>query len=328
MQTSLRNADRPSALQNRRLLTWIIGFTALAVVGIVFGKGYQLFQATMVLSYAISLLGLNILTGHNGQISLGHGAFYALGAYTAAILLSRSTGVPYWAVIPAAAIVGFVAGYLFGWPALRLEGLYLALATFALSVAVPQLLKHRYLEEWTGGVQGIALAKPEAPFGWSISPDQWLFIFALMVTAIVFWLAQNLLHSGSGRAMRAIRDQALAAEAVGINIKSVKATTFGVSAACTALGGALSALAVQFVAPDSFSMFLSITLLVGMVVGGVGTLWGSLIGAVFILLVPTVAEQISKSAPFAVYGIILILCVYAMPGGAMGWIERIRQRWT
>lgn len=326
MEISSRLPKPPSAFQGRRLIIWLSALTIIAVAGVVFGKGYQLFQATMVLSYAISLLGLNILTGHNGQISLGHGAFYALGAYTAAILLSSDTGVPYWAVLPLAAIIGFVVGYLFGWPALRLEGLYLALATFALGVAVPQLLKYRYFEGWTGGVQGLALEKPKAPFGWTLTPDQWLFAFALGVTAVVFWLAHNLIGSGTGRAMRAIRDHSLAAEAVGIDIKSVKAATFGVSAACTALGGALSALAVQFVAPDSYSIFFSITLLVGIVVGGVGTLWGSVLGAVFILVVPTVAEQISKSAPFAVYGIILILCVYVMPGGAMGLIDRIRHR--
>ncbi|HEX4233765.1 MAG TPA: branched-chain amino acid ABC transporter permease, partial [Caldimonas sp.] len=117
---------------------------------------YRIFQMTLVLAYSIALLGLNMLTGFNGQISLGHGAFYAIGAYSAAILMDKA-GVPYWATIPVAGAVCFVAGFLFGLPALRLEGLYLALATFALGVAMPQILKHKSIEAWTGGVQGIVI---------------------------------------------------------------------------------------------------------------------------------------------------------------------------
>jgi ABC-type branched-subunit amino acid transport system permease subunit len=212
-------------------------------------EGYVVFQATMVLSYAVALLGLNILTGYNGQISLGHGAFYALGAYTAAILMDRF-GLPYWATIPAAGAVCLVAGVLFGLPALKLEGLYLALATFALGVAMPQLLKYKHLEPWTGGVQGLVLAKPDAPFGLPLTPDQWLYLFALAVAVILFALARNLLHSGAGRAIVAVRDHPLAAQAMGIDNRRYKAGAFGISAMFTGIGGALSAIAVQFVAPD------------------------------------------------------------------------------
>src|SRR6187431_729801 len=141
-------------------------------------SNYRTFQLTLVLVYAIALLGLNILTGYSGQISLGHGAFYALGAYCAAILMDKA-GVPYWATVPAAGAVCFVAGFLFGLPALRLEGLYLALATFALGVAMPQILKHKSLEHWTGGVQGIVIVKPEPPAWAGISQDQWLYFFTL-----------------------------------------------------------------------------------------------------------------------------------------------------
>ncbi|HZV92870.1 MAG TPA: branched-chain amino acid ABC transporter permease, partial [Caldimonas sp.] len=139
---------------------------------------YHLFQLTLVLVYAIALLGLNMLTGFNGQISLGHGAFYAIGAYTAAILMDKA-GMPYWATIPIAGLVCGIAGFLFGLPALRLEGLYLALATFALGVAMPQLLKFHHLEKWTGGVQGIVIPKPEAPLGLPVNADQWLYFFTL-----------------------------------------------------------------------------------------------------------------------------------------------------
>ncbi|MCW5620685.1 MAG: branched-chain amino acid ABC transporter permease, partial [Burkholderiales bacterium] len=127
-------------------------------------SGYRTFQFTVALVYAIVLLGLNILTGYNGQISLGHGAFYAIGAYVAAILIQK-LGMPYWLTIPAGGVVCLVFGFLFGLPALRLQGHYLALATFALAVAMPQLLKYKGIEDWTGGVQGIVIAKPHVPAG-------------------------------------------------------------------------------------------------------------------------------------------------------------------
>lgn len=315
------------AVSARRAMRWPWVLLAIALAcGLLFVlKGYQLFQATMVLAYAIALLGLNMLTGYNGQISLGHGAFFALGAYAAGILMEHA-GAPYWATVPAAAVVCLAVGYLFGRPALKLEGLYLALATFALGVAMPQLLKYKHLEAWTGGVQGIVLIKPDAPFGLPLTQDQWLYVFALGVTVVMFLIAHNVLSSGTGRAMRAIRDHAMAAEAMGVDNRHYKSMTFGVSAAFTGVGGALSAIAVQFVSPDSFTLFLSISLLVGIVVGGVGTLWGAFFGAIFIMFVPNLAEQVSKAAPWAVYGVVLIAIMFAMPGGVMGLLNKLRAR--
>ena len=322
-----RNNEARSALNSRRKLLWLSVLILLAI-GIAFvARGYQLFQATMVLSYAIALVGLNILTGYNGQISLGHGAFFAIGAYTAGILMEHA-GAPYWLTVPAAALVCLVVGYLFGRPALKLEGVYLALATFALGVAMPQLLKYKHLEPWTGGVQGIVLMKPAAPFGLPLSDDQWLYLFSLFVAVVAFVIAHNLLQSGSGRAMRAIRDHAMASEAMGVDNSHYKAMTFGVSAAYTGVGGALSAIAVQFVSPDSFTLFLSISLLVGIVVGGVGTLYGAIFGAIFIMFVPSLAEQISKAVPWAVYGVVLIACMFAMPGGVIGLLRKIQERFA
>ena len=179
-------------------------------------SNYRTFQFTLVLVYAIALLGLNILTGYNGQISLGHGAFYAIGAYVAAILMDQF-GVPYWATVPVAGAVCLVVGFLFGLPALRLEGLYLALATFALGVAMPQLLKYKHVEKWTGGVQGIVIVKPDAPFGLPLSPDQWLYFFTLAIAVVMFVLGWNLLRGRVGRALVAIRDHPIAAAAMGID---------------------------------------------------------------------------------------------------------------
>jgi branched-chain amino acid transport system permease protein len=280
---------------------------------------YHLFQLTMVVVYAIAILGLAILTGFNGQISLGHGAFYAIGAYVTAILMSEYD-VPYWATLPASAIACAAVGFLIGLPALRLGGLYLALTTFALAVAVPQLLKHNALEPWTGGVQGLVIDKPDPPFGLDLSPDQWLYMFSLFVGGLLFLLAWNVVRGRIGRAMMAIRDHALAAEAMGIDIALLKTRTFALSAMYTGVAGSLGAIVVQFVAPDSFGIFVSIYFFVGLVVGGVSSITGAILGGMFIEFVPNLAEKVSKAAPGAVYGVILIAVMFLMPGGVAGFI--------
>jgi branched-chain amino acid transport system permease protein len=286
---------------------------------------YRTFQFTLVLVYAIALLGLNMLTGYNGQISLGHGAFYAIGAYCAAILMDKY-GVPYWATLPVAGAVCLVAGFLFGLPALRLEGLYLALATFALGVSLPPLLKYHHLEKWTGGVQGISILKPDPPeflagLGVALNQDQWLYFFTLAVTAAMFLIGWNLLRGRIGRAMIAIRDNHIATETMGVNNAMVKSLAFGISAMYTGVAGALGAIAVQFVAPDSFNIFLSITLLIGIVIGGLASIQGAIYGALFIQFVPNIADDISKAAPWAIFGLFLLAFVYVMPAGVAGAIR-------
>jgi branched-chain amino acid transport system permease protein len=278
-------------------------------------SNFRLFQFTLVFVNAIALLGLNVLTGYNGQISLGHAAFYAVGAYTTAIMIDKWS-VPYALTIPVAGLLCLVAGFLFGIPALRLEGLYLALATFALSLAVPQILK--YFEHWTGGSQGIVLSKPDPPFGLPITPDQWLYFMTLAILLLLFWLAANLLAGRTGRAIVAIRDHPIAAQAMGIDTALYKSLTFGVSAAYTGVAGSLSALVIAFVAPDAFDVFLSITFLVGIVVGGLASISGAIFGALFIQFVPIWAQDISKAAPWAIYGAVLIMFMYVMPFGIAG----------
>ncbi len=309
--------------------TQVTGLAVLLVAACVLPfllGNYRVFQLTLALAYAIALLGLNMLTGYNGQISLGHGAFYAIGAYTAAILMDKAN-FPYWATIPVAGIVCLAVGFAFGLPALRLEGLYLALATFALGVAMPQILKHKDLEHWTGGSQGVVIMKPEPP-GWlPLSQDQWLYFFTLAWTVLLFVAGWNLLRGRVGRALVAIRDQPIAAQAMGVNTALYKSLTFGVSAFYTGVAGALGAIAVQFVAPDSFSIFLSITLVVGIVVGGLASISGALYGALFIQFIPNIADQISKAAPWAIYGVFLIGFMYLMPSGVAGAIRLLRQRW-
>ncbi len=290
---------------------------------------FRVFQLNLMLVYAIAILGLNLLTGYGGQISLGHGAFYAIGAYTAAVLMDKAAFSAY-ATLPIAALVCLVSGVLMGFPALRLSGHYLALATFALAMAVPQLLKYKGIEDYTGGVQGIVLDKPQPLFefeflGKALSEDRWMYYLVLIVTVLMFWLAHNLVNGRIGRAIVAIRDQPIAAGALGVNLTAVKTITFGVSAAYTGVAGALGAIAVSYVAPDSFHTFLSISFLVGAVVGGLGTIPGALFGAAFIQFVPNVADELSKSAPWAVYGAILLALVYVAPGGVMGMINKLKR---
>jgi branched-chain amino acid transport system permease protein len=223
--------------------------------------------------------------------------------------------------VPVAGAVCLVVGFLFGLPALRLEGLYLALATFALGVSLPQLLKYHHLEKWTGGVQGITIVKPDPPFELPLSQDQWLYFFTLAVAIVMFLVGWNLLRGRIGRAMTAIRDHHIAAEAMGINNAMVKSLTFGVSAMYTGVAGALGAIAVQFVAPDSFNIFLSITFLVGIVVGGLASIPGAIFGGLFIQFVPNIADEISKAAPWAIFGVFLIGSMYLMPMGVAGAIR-------
>lgn len=307
--------------------SWIIPLLVLlaVVLPIAVLTNYHLFQLTMVVVYAIAILGLALLIGFNGQISLGHGAFYAIGAYTTAILMS-SWNVPYWATLPVSAVVCACVGFLIGLPALRLEGLYLALTTFALAVAMPQVLKYKAFEDWTGGVQGLVIDKPEAPFGLKLSPDQWLYLFTAVIAIVLYVVAWNIVRGRVGRAMMAIRDHAMAAESMGVNLPMVKTQTFALSAMYTGLAGSLGAIAVQFVAPDSFNVTVSIFLFVGLIVGGVSSIGGTLIGAAFIEFVPNLADQVSKAAPGAVYGVILIAIMFLMPAGAGGFLHAMWRR--
>jgi len=322
-----KNRTAPMATTHYGLnaATWKrLGYVALLVLVLALPfvlSNYRVFQLTLVLVYAVVLLGINILTGFNGQISLGHGAFYAAGAYTAAILMSQFD-VPYWVTVPTAGGFCLVLGFLFGLPVTRLEGLYLALATFALGVATPQILKYKGIEEWTGGVQGIVIIKPDAPFGLPLNSDQWLYFFVLFVAVIMLIIAWNILRGRIGRAIVAIRDQPIAAQAMGINTAIYKSLTFGISAMFAGVAGALGGIAIQFVAPDSFAFYVtSIPFLFAAVIGGIFSLSGAVYGALFLLFIPNIAEEISKAAAGAVFGVFLIVFMFVMPAGIAGFIR-------
>jgi branched-chain amino acid transport system permease protein len=306
---------RPSA---RHLI--IAAAIAVALVIPFIAKSFIIFQLTEVMIYGLAILGLNLLTGFNGQFSLGHSAFYGIGAYTAAIMV-HNYEINYLWTLPAAGGVCFVVGFLFGLPALRLQNLYLALATFALAVAMPQILRFHALEAWTGGVQGLVVDQPDPPDFLPIDGDQWLYYFTLAIVLVMFGAAANLVKSRSGRAIMAIRDNPIAAASMGINLSLYKTLTFGVSALYTGVAGALGAFAVAFVAPDSFNFLLSVSFLVGLVIGGVGSIAGCLFGGLFVLYVPNIANSLSTGLAGAIYGVILLIVIFVMPAGAAGFVR-------
>jgi len=290
-----------------------------------FVKNFIIFQMTMLLIYALAVLALNILTGGSGQFWLCYRAFYAVGAYTSAILMEHGN-MNYALTLPIAGVICFGFGFVFGQPALRLSGVYLALATFALAAAIPQFLKLGVFERWTGGVQGLVVTKPDAPFGLPMSQDIWFYYFTLAISIGIYIASINLLRSRSGRAFMAIRDNEIAASAMGVDVALYKTLAFGVSAGITGVAGGLGAIAVQFVAPDGYTFTLAISLFLGMVVGGVGWLPGSIVGSAFIIFVPNIAESISKGLSGAVFGVLLFLVIFLVPHGARDVLKLVAWR--
>jgi branched-chain amino acid transport system permease protein len=275
----------------------------------------------MVGAYFIAILGLDVLTGHSGQISLGHGAFMAVGAYTTAILMANHGVRDLW-TIPIAAGVAGVIGLLAGVPALRLSGLYLALATFGIAVVLPTILKK--FDHFTGGSTGITLFGKPTQTGhgvgvWGLTNNQWLYALTWTIGAVVFLIAWWLLDSRFGRSLRAIRDSEIAAVASGVNRAKYKVLAFGVSAAFAGVGGALFAINVAYVAPDTFPIQLSLYLLVGAVVGFFGSIWGAVLGALLIQFLPDIVGLIphvdtKQAGPTTLFfGLVLVVLMLVLP---------------
>ncbi|HEY0583019.1 MAG TPA: branched-chain amino acid ABC transporter permease [Chloroflexota bacterium] len=295
-------------------------------------SSFQTLELAYALIFAVAILGLNILTGFSGQISLGHGAFLAIGAFTAAIGVQR-LHLPYLATIPLAAVLCAGLGWAIGMAAARLEGIYLGLATFALGVATPDLLKKQ--TNLTGGVKGISLPPVTSPIA-ALTDDQFFYFLCLLIAAGLFWLAANVLGDRTGRAWRAVRDGELAAAAFGLNVGYYKTLAFAVSAAYAGVAGALYGLATAFVSTDAFPFQLSIALLVGAVVGGIGTIGGAVIGGLLTVFLPIYAQQLllpinkqlANAAPGAVQGVLLLLVLGLARGGVAGLLVDAYHRLT
>ncbi len=318
-----------------RILRPLLGFAALAIVVAVlpaFISDFRAQQLAYVAIYLIAILGLNVLTGYAGQISLGHGAFMAIGGYTTAILMADHGVKDLW-TIPIAALVTGVVGLLFGIPALRLSGLYLALATFAIAVAMPAVIKK--FEGFTGGGSGINLfgkeeltasLTPVDVLGLELNFNNWLYAITWSIAVALYVVAWLLLRGRTGLAFRAIRDSETAAQSSGIGLPRFKTLAFAISAAYAGVAGSLFAIATTYVNPDTFPITLSIFLLVGVVVSGLGSLTGVIAGAIFIQFLPLWAQEVSRSpgAPGIVYGLVLIAAMVVLPQGVSGLITRIR----
>jgi branched-chain amino acid transport system permease protein len=303
-----------------RLSAFALGVLVLVVLPFVL-TDFRTVQLATVGAYFIAILGLDVLTGHSGQISLGHGAFMAVGAYTTAILMANHGVRDLW-TIPIAAGVAGVIGLLAGVPALRLSGLYLALATFGIAVALPTILKK--FDHFTGGSTGITLFGKPAQTGhgvgvWGLTNNQWLYALTWTVGAIVFLIAWWLLDSRFGRSLRAIRDSEIAAVASGVNRAKYKVLAFGVSAAFAGVAGALFAINVAYVAPDTFPIQLSLYLLVGAVVGFFGSIWGAVLGALLIQFLPDIVGLIphvdtKQAGPTTLFfGLVLVVLMLVLP---------------
>ena len=319
----------------RRTLLPVVSFVALTVVVAVvplFVSEFRAQELAYVAIYLVAIIGLNILTGYTGQISLGHGAFMAIGGYTTAILMADHGVKDVW-TIPLAALVAGTVGFLFGIPALRLSGLYLALATFAVAVSTPAVIKR--FEGFTGGGSGINLfgtpeltasLTPVTILGRELTFNDWLYYLCWSVALLAYVIAWLLLRGRTGLAFRAVRDSETAAQSSGVSLPRYKTLAFGVSAAYAGAAGALFAIATTFVNPDTFPVALSILLLVGVVVGGLGSLVGLIAGAVFIQFLPIWSQEVSRSpgAPAVVSGLVLIALMFVLPMGVAGLVARFR----
>jgi branched-chain amino acid transport system permease protein len=308
--------------RRRVRIALVCGLTLVALlIPFMFGP-YRVGQFTLVLVYAVAVLGLNLLVGYNGQISLGHGAFFALGAYAGALLIEKA-GFPYLATLPAAGAICFVVGYLFGVPALRLRGLYLALVTLGLAIATPQLIKR--FDELTEGTQGLTVAQPTAPSWTGLADDQFLYLLTLAAAAVMFGLAWNLTRGPVGRAIKAVRDGEIAASTMGVDLAATKTRVFALSAAYAGVAGSLYVLAIGFVAPEAFTLTISFAFLAAIVVGGLATISGALFGALFIEFVPVYASDVNDALTGVIYGGVLIAFMWVLPEGAAGLPRRLRE---
>jgi branched-chain amino acid transport system permease protein len=309
------------------------------VPGIPFLSSFRNFQATRFAIWLVVLMGLNLLTGYSGQISLGHAAFVAVGAYIAAILMNNAGAPVFLAVLGAALLTGLL-GFLIGIPALRLSGPYLAIATLALIIVLPQVLKHPSIDQWTGGVSGIRLSFPRVPVSLAnnldMNADQWLYYNCMAAAVIMTGMAWSLTRSRFGRAFVALRDSEVGAQQMGINVSLYKMTAFGISSLYAGAGGALYVYQAAYLGPTSFDILFSLTLLVMIVLGGLASITGTIFAALIFTFRVDITNFVVDHIPYgsrlgidplrgAVFGILLIVSIIFTPRGISGNIEKLKQ---
>ncbi|MFQ5380364.1 MAG: branched-chain amino acid ABC transporter permease [Dehalococcoidia bacterium] len=280
----------------------------------------SMLKMTVAVQFMMVIIGINLLTGFGGQISLGQGAFFAIGGYTLGVMF-REWGTPWgWSLLVSPILAG-VLGFLVGLPALRFKGPYLALATLSLAVTVTPLAKK--FEDYTGGVQGVPMFGKIHVLFWESDPDRFFYYLTALLALFVFVLAANIRRGRFGRALIAIRDNETAAASMGVNVALYKMIVFGIAGAFAGLAGALNAVAIQFVSPDQYSVLLSIRFFVGAIIGGVATIQGAIVGGLFQQYIPDITLEINKSAPDAIQAAILIVVMYTMRNGVVGFLEGV-----
>jgi branched-chain amino acid transport system permease protein len=303
---------------------WTMGFVAAAALAFCF-PDFIVFRFNQAVIWAIALLGLVILCGVSGQFSFAQAALYGIGGYSAA-LIANHTGLSFYWSLPLALLLGYGAGYGIG----RVAGAHSlwtqALVTYALAIAFPQLLRWRLIEHWTGGVQGLYLDLPPPPAITGLSEDQWKYLLGLALLALGVWIARNLIDSRSGRAMMAVRDDELAAGSQGIDVARTRAVASGIASAYLALAGALAAAQIGFVGPTGYNFALSVQMLFGLVVGGMNSVAGAVIGGLFLQFFPDVAAGLGKGLSALLYAVLLVAAIVAMPDGIAGALSRLGKR--
>lgn len=294
-------------------------FAIVAASISVFAPAYALQQVAIAIAYAIAILGLNLLMGYAGQICLAQGTLFGVGAYVTAIL-NATYGVSPLATLPVAAAVSAAVGLLIGLPALRLQGLQLAIVTFGIAAAFPQLLLK--LGSLTGGVSGLPVDAPETPGFMTDVPELWLYLIALACAGIGALLVSRVLFGDAGRALRAQRDNPQIAQALGVNLTRTRLWAFATSSALAGLGGGVFAIVSGFISPESFLAILSINIVIGSIVGGVTSIAGAFVGGLFMVFVPSWASDINLSLGNLIYGLALILVMMVARNGITGFIEK------
>ncbi len=298
-----------------------VGIAALALLLVpALFPDFLVYQFSVVLTYAIAILGLNLLMGFNGQISVAQGVFFAVGAYTTAIFMTRY-GVNYLATLPIAALTAALLGLMVGIPALRWQGLPLAFITFGLAVLVPPLALK--LEAITKGATGISLPKPAAPFWFPGNQDTFLYLVCLVGVAICVLIAWRLVGGDTGRSLRAVRDNGLIAESLGINLTTVRLAAFTTSAGFAGFGGGLFAIVNAYVSPESFQMTKSFDFLVGAIVGGITSIAGAFIGALFIVFLPDWSADMNIALSGLIYGAVLVVMMLVARDGVVGLVSNL-----
>lgn len=318
---------------------WIRSFMVLFLAALAalpwLGNPYLIYLVNLSCIAVVAALGLNLLTGFTGQISMCHAAFVAIGAYTTAILSSH-WGSPFWVCLLASGTTAGLIGCGIGIPCLRLKGLYLAMATMSFGVVVEFVLIT--WETLTGGVRGISVA-PLQVLGYSINSDTKMFYFLLSVTALSILLVKNLVRTRVGRAFIAIRDRDVAAGVMGVNITGYKVMSFTISSFFAGIAGAMYAFTMGYIQPDQFTLLLSIQYLAMIIVGGLGTVLGAIFGAVFIVLIPELIKNLAQAFTLfipalarkydeewniAAFGLLIMLFLIFEPSGFNGIWKRIK----